>query len=354
MLDLRIREYKAGNMSSNIHEKIIENANKLHRHHSVFIMQLYSMRSHKTNQYNPWADGNFNHTLHELYDLALAKNPWIDAVYIAYPTNIQDEFLVEKLYTVFNKIEELGHIRVGIIPTEYGINVVDTRKRAKELFSKFASDVFIKSFDIKQCVCDFEEFEPIPNVCMTYRFNVTTEFTNIEKQIELSKQYPVSVFNDYQLGILKSENVFVSEHWFNKDLVRFIANHLGTPSITEFCSNVMFIPFRLSDTDYHIPEILEFATNNEWAILVTDPNEDKSVLDGYKYTQVSSKKEDIYKLCLDNANNDKFMIMYLSDPTKVLHQSFLEFMTLCPNCIATKYTRKENIEIANRYMYDGK
>lgn len=339
----------------NIHEKIIENANKLQKHHSVFIMQLYSMRSHKTNQYNPWADGNFNHTLHELYDLALSKNPWIDIVYIAYPTNTQDEIhTAEKFSAIFNKINETGHMRIAIIPTKYGTNVVDTRKRAKELFSKFTDNYFIKSFNIGQCVCDFEEIDPIPNVYMTYRFNVTTEFTNIEKQIELSKHYPVSVFNDYQLDILHSKNVFVSEHWFNKSLVRFIANNLGTSSTVEFCSPVVFIPFRLSDTDYHIPEILELAANNEWSILVTDPNEDKSILNGYKYHQLSSKKEDIYTLCLDNANNTNFMIMYLSDPTKVLHQSFLEFMTLCPNRISTRYTRKENIEIANRYMYDGK
>lgn len=312
------------------------------------------MRSHKTNIYNPWADGNFNHTLHELYNLALAKNPWIDMVYIAYPLSTQSEtYLSKPLLAIFNKIEKIGHMKVGIIPTEYGTNVVDTRKRAKELFSKFAEKAFIKSFDIGQCICDFEEIDPIPNVYMTYRFNVTTKFTNIEKQIERSKHYPVSVFNDYQIAILNSSNAFVSEHWFNKDLVTFIANCLGTSSVVEFCSNVVFIPFRLSDTDYHIPEILEYAANNECTILVTDPNEDRSVLDGYKYLQLSSKKEDIYKLCLDNANNDKFLIMYLSDPTRVLHQSFLEFMTLCPNCIGTKYTRKENIEIANRYMYEN-
>lgn len=321
---------------------------KVGRPRDILFIQLYSMRSYQDNTYNPLSDGNFNHTLHELYNLLHVYKVSVNLVTITIPNNVLVEAYM-KVTRILNYIFRGTGATYNIIPLKYGTNVAGTRMLAPQIFSKYMHDKALsKMYD--DVVCDFElvQFDD-KNLNIIYRFNVIPDIDSMRNAqlYVVNANYPVSVFNEWQLEFYQKElrtigNAFMSTKWFNRDLVYAIAELCETIPTVKDSNPFLFIPFRLSDASYHIDECIrewkkEFG---DMPIVVTDPNDSADEhLKNDKVILMPMDKIHLYKFCM--ANESKMHIKYKCNPIVTLHQSFLEFMVLCPEAVECPTVWKE-------------
>lgn len=314
------------------------------------IMQLYSMRSYKDNLYNPCADGNMNHTFHEVYNMLHVLKLPISEIRITVPLQISDTNL-QQYRTLWDTVIGDAPTIVEYVFVEYGENVAKTRDAAPAIFS---------TVDFSDCnciVCDFELMSDFknPDIPVIYRFNVTKLVTPNQKQGQFEKVLsgkPVSVFNGYQLITFYGElgttgNAFKSTNWFNPELVWKFAQLVQTPTVWINESKFVLIPFRLTDPDYRIQEILDWCEKHpDYEIYGTDPNDTIQ-----KFPQIKKldlNKAEFYRFCAHH--QDQMKIFYLIDPREVLHQLFLEFLVLCPKSLETELTQEDIETIKQTYF----
>lgn len=314
------------------------------------IMQLYSMRSYKDNLYNPCADGNMNHTFHEVYNMLHVLKLPISEIRITVPLQVSDANL-QQYRTLWNAVIGDADTIVEYVFVKYGENVAKTRNDAPIIFG---------TVDFSDCdciVCDFEFMYNFrnPNIPVIYRFNVTKLVTQAQKQGQFEKVLSgklVSVFNDYQLityynKLGTSGNAFKSVNWFNPDLVWKFAQLVPTPTVQISESKFVLIPFRLTDPDYRIQEILDWCKKHpDYDIYGTDPNDTIQ-----KFPQIEKldfNKTEFYRFCAHH--QDQMKIFYLIDPREVLHQLFLEFLVLCPKSLETELTQEDIETIKQTYF----
>ena len=337
----------------NIAEKVQQlTSNSNSKSLKLGIVQLYSMRSYKDNLYNPCADGNMNHTFHEVYNMLHVLKLPISEIRITVPSQINDTNL-HQYCKLWSTVIGNANTTVDYIFVEYGENVAKTRNDASIIFGEI--DFFFSDCDC--IVCDFEFIHGFknPNIPVIYRFNVTKLVTPEQKQGQFEKILsgkPVSVFNDYQLTTFYDElgtfgNAFKSTNWFNPELVWRFAQLVPTPTVWIPESKFVLIPFRLTDPDYRIQEILDWCEKHpEYEIYGTDPNDTIQ-----KFPQIEKldfNKAEFYRFCAHH--QDQMKIFYLIDPREVLHQLFLEFLVLCPKSLETELTQEDIETIKQTYF----
>ena len=328
----------------NVAQKILEGS-----HENILIVQLYSMRSYEDNCYNPICDGNMNHTLHELYNLMWVYHANVKKVSITIPDNVSEHnFML--LRSIIDIIFSGTGTKYEFILCKYATNVAETRENAAKVFDKLLKNNHLS--DQYDCmVCDFElvRFDKSQEPANTiYRFNVVPQvpaMQNAELHV-VNAGYPVSVFNEWQLNFFEKElkttgNVFQSRNWFNEEFVNKIANLYDGDTALSY-NKFLFIPFRLTDKSYKIDEMLAYWNKNTntkgLPIIATDPNDTakkyKDLLQVLPMTKMH-----LYKFCIEN--KDKMVIKYECNPIETLHQTFLEFIALCPDAIQCEPRWKE-------------
>ena len=316
---------------------IIEKARKLDRKVNVFVAEIYSMRTYpqtpeEKSVYKPINDGNLNHMLHELNK----AGQYINTAYISIPENavLDEEFLQ------FINEMKFPTYQITWIAHPYMENVQKTREwfnKGYDIKTLFEKAINFSGHNLDIIISDFEvlfDTNPLDHPDVIYRFNVCAKgFEDIEHMI--SSFFPTYYFNDCQkdmLGSMAKKN----ETWFNCSHIENIAKRNSTH--VGISQETVFIPFRLSDKDYQVDEIIDWAVKKGYRIIVTDPNNTaKQVFEnlGYDedfYTVHESlrNKLSMFAFLYENRDNKMLHIPYLSDPTEVLHQSFLEMYTLCP------------------------
>lgn len=318
----------------NVAQKILEGS-----HENILIVQLYSMRSYEDNCYNPVCDGNMNHTLHELYNLMQVYHANVKKVSITIPSNVTVHNFV-LLRAILDIIFAGTGTKYEFILANYGINVAETRENAVKVFDKILKNKHLS--DQYDCmICDFELFikeqEPLNTI---YRFNVMPQVQTMQNAelYVVNAGYPVSVFNEWQLDFFEKElktkgNAFQTRNWFNVQFVHKIAELYDGDTALAY-DKFLFIPFRLTDKGYKIDEMLTHWTKNpntkSLPIIATDPNDTaKKYKDLLQVLPMS--KMHLYKFCIEN--RDKMVIKYECNPIETLHQTFLEFVALCPDAI---------------------
>lgn len=301
---------------SNLGQTILVEGKKNYssREYNLVWIPTVSMRSYTTNEYNLNSDGNIMQMFHVLSDIA----DYCKTINVIIPNNIIN--IDEQLLRFFGL-----HEKIFFTGIDYGINIAKTREifNNSNLLQEFVRNNF-KDLPDLIIVSDFEVC--FKNVPVVYRFNVTNDIWK-DRQIMLGWEYPIFVLNKNQINVPVKQ---VQEHWFNSEVIKKLTDLESSEYILE---KTLFLPFRLSDKDYHIDEIIQVAEKTGIKLLVTDPNDTISSINTTANIVVDKSLRNKFKLFAflhKNSDNPNLVIPYLSDPTEVLHQSFLEMMTLCP------------------------
>lgn len=268
----------------------------------VLFIPIVSMRSYETNFYNVFADGNINRVLYKIKK-----------------SNCQATVTLPKNSTI-NSIQDLNafcsrlnlNINFEFIDF-YGVNAKETR--TNEAIPNLPYDDFDYIVVEPNYLC-LNLLRTRPELSRKIIFwNLVS--TTINKDVPFVKEYDKINFEICEKCITfyatKSQLEFYERGYVDSDLFDVMEE-----------KKTIFLPFRLSDPGYHIPEI-KIALENlskkyNFTVLYTDVNDSGILTDSTLYKRVSSDR-DVYNTILKS----KPIIPMLEDIDEIMHMSIFEF-----------------------------
>ena len=325
----------------------------------VYMVPMYSMRDYETGQYNLMCDGNVNRVLSKL---SQCKDVTLE---ILVPENVvghtRNWFERELM-----RLKREGCLtEFYLINCDYGENANATRKDPKwfnvvdSVVKQRDIDIFIfepnivgSYLQLFEGAYDFDAIYWCPvsayddrNASPSMGDRVAnpsfiSEFKNID--VSLARSFEIWVASqsqwEYFTDIVGVMNVKLDNNLF--DVEQFLPTFSDVASdaidYPEF-KNTVFFPFRLTDDGYEFKKIVyvlnEAMRKGELKglkVLYTNPNNSdlpkEMKLDPSIYFEVPSDRWNYYKIL-----KRRPIIIYMDDPTKILHMSIFEFAHFnCP------------------------
>ena len=273
----------------------------------VLHIPIVSMRSHIDNVYDLGCDGNVNRFLSKFHNID------IESLTITLPTLCKNKELITKILPNATLIE---------CPC-YGSNANFTRKNLK-WFEWLETHLKTNEYDVvlfePNIIVDFDfpkNIHPIYWLPVSQTRKVEPKFIKEFQIIDLDgvEHFTTIVSSQGQKDFFNHHNVMLDNNVIDVELFESLENK----------TKIIFHPFRQSDDGYKTKEIYQVLEelHNEgvkFKLFYTAPNE-----------VVVPTKFPAYKVATDRwlyytILKQKPIIVYLEDPTEILHTSIFEFI----------------------------
>lgn len=299
---------------------------------------MYSMRSHKTGEYQLMYDSNTNIMLHKLAGYTAS-----DTVTITIPRNSDLDQLIQ-----FRNLSNLNKCVVIFKFLNYGIHAGDTRDTMDFILE--SEDIDWSSYDFVEC--HIESVRPRLGQMrweyMIFNSSVLHEerpyadkhFTNILRLLD--KGYHMKFSTRCQLSMIPDQlltSASIDVDFFSPEVADYITSKYIDLELLERLKQVVptrakFFPFRLSDKAYCFDKVYP-----DYKVVVTDPNE--SCIEHENIINISSMhlcKKTLYTtmLLLMRDRPDVRIPLY-EDITFNYHISIVEMLYYIPSSIDFMY-----------------